>query len=150
MLVTSGLVSYRKAAAATTSVVQIQIPHAPRGGFPYNEDTAISIIEVFYAVTTAALTSAPTVVLNKQTYPGGTGTGFAATSTIAQSLTFAGVDAVGTAAGAGAAGSHIAVVTVSTLAAALDTESTILTITMNEAATSVLDIFGITVTYACG
>lgn len=143
----SGLYSLHKAAAGTTSVLNIPIPHAPRGGNPTNEDAQVSIVEIFYLVSTANLTSAPTIACNKQTYPGGTGTGFVANATVTQVLSFAGVDTVGTAFGAGAAGSHIAVMTISTPITLIDTDSLIATITMNEGATSVLDIFGITVTY---
>lgn len=149
LLLTSGLYSYRKAAAATTSVIAVPIPHGPKGGLPTNEDGQVSIVELFYAVTTANLTSAPTVAANRHTFPGGTGTGFVAVTvgTPAPTLTFAGVDGVGTAAGAGATGSHIAVATYATPYNFIDTDSLILTFTMNEAATSVLDIFGVTVTY---
>lgn len=143
----SGLYSLHKAAAGTVSVANIPIPHAPRGGTPTNEDAQVSLIEIFYLVSTANLTSAPTAVVNKQTYPGGTGTGFVATAAVAQALTFAGVDTVGTAFGAGAAGSHIAVITPTVPATLTDTESLIVALTVNEGATSVLDLFGITVTY---
>lgn len=144
----SGLVSMHKAAAASTSVLNIPIPHGPRGGLPTNEDGQVSIIEMFYLVSTANLTSAPTAVMNRHTFPGGTGTGFVAvTTTPTATVTFAGVDTVGTANGAGATGSHIMVMTLATPYNFIDTDSLIATVTMNEAATSVLDIFGITVTY---
>lgn len=135
--------SLHKAAAGTVSVVHIPIPQAPKGGLPTNEDAQVSIIEVFYLVGTAVLTSAPTVAINRQTYPGGTGTGVAATTagTPAPTLTFAGLDGVGT-----AIGSHIAVMTYATPYNLVDTDSLIAAVTMNEGATSVLDIFGITVT----
>lgn len=143
----SGLFSLHKAAAGTTSVVNIPVPHHPRGGLPTNEDAAISIIEVFYLVSTANLTSAPTAVLARHTQPGGLGTGFVAEAAITQVLSFAGVDTVGTAFGAGAAGSHIAVVTVTTPSTLPDTDALVVELTMNENAASVLDIFGISVTY---
>lgn len=147
----TGMFSLHKAAAATTSVVSIQIPHGPQGGIggiSTNQDTNIQLIELFYLVSTADLTSAPTVALNKVTLPGGLlGTGFAANATVTQTLTFAGVDTIGKVSGAGAAGSHIAVVTLTTPAVLADTDALILTITMGEAAASVLDIFGVTVTY---
>lgn len=139
--VPAGTHTLHKAAAATVSVLHLPIPTS------VIEDARPAIIEVFYLVTTANLTSAPTFVLNKMTYPGGSGTGLAALAAVTQTLTFAGVDAVGTAAGAGAAGSHIAVITITSPSLLQDTDSLHLQLTMNEAATSVLDIFGITVTY---
>lgn len=138
----SSLYSLHKAAAGTTSVVNIAVPPGPRGGLPTNEDAQVSIIEVFYKVTTAVLTSAPTVVLSLNTQPGGTGSGTVSRSAVTQVLSFAGADSVGT-----AVADHIAVVTVSTPFTMLDSDHLILTITMNEGATSVLDLFGITVTY---
>lgn len=147
----TGLFSLHKAAAATTSVVNIQIPHGPQGGIggiSTSPDTNVQLIELFYLVSTADLTSAPTVALNRVTLPGGLlGTGFAANTTVTQALTFAGVDTIGKISGVGLAGSHIAVVTITTPTVLADTDALILTITMGEAATSVLDIFGITVTY---
>jgi hypothetical protein len=144
----AGLYSLHKAAVATTSVVNIPIPHGPRGGVPTNEDAQIALLELFYLVSTANLTSAPTAVLNKLTLPGGAVTsGFAANAVVAQVLSFSGVDTVGTVSGAGQAGSHIAVVTVTVPFTLNDADSLILTITMNEAATSVLDLFGLAVTY---
>lgn len=145
--VPSGMFNLHKAAAASTSVVHITIPHGPRGGLPTNEDGQVSVIEVFYLVTTANLTSAPTAVLNKYSSPGGAGTGLGALAAVTQVLTFAGVDTVGTANGAGASGSHIAVITVSTPFTCNDYENLMLQMTMNEAATSVLDLIGVAVTY---
>ncbi len=141
----AGTLSFHKAAAGTTSVLHIGIPQSPWGGS--NDNAQVSIIEFFYLVTTADLTSAPTVVLNKMTYPGGAGTGLAALAAVTQSLTFAGVDSIGKVSGAGAAGSHIAVVTITTPAALTDQQSLHLQLTMGEAAGSVLDVFGISVTY---
>ena len=143
----SGIFTLHKAAASTTSVVNIPIPHGPRGGQPTNEDASPSVIEVFYLVSTANLTGAPTVALNKHTMLGGTGTGVTSSATVANSLTFAGVDGVGTAFGTATTGAHIAVVTITTPVTLADTDSLVLTITMNEASTSVLDISGIAVTY---
>ena len=137
-----GIYSLHKIAALSTSIVSIPIPHAPRGGLPSNEDASISIIEIFYQVTVAGLTSAPTAVLNRKSCPGGTGSGVVANTTFAQSLTFAGLDSVGI-----AIGSHIAVITPTVPTTLADSEAIVATITMNEAATSVLDIYGITVTY---
>lgn len=148
MQLSSGIFSMHKAAAASVSVFNVAIPHAPRGGFPTNEDAQVSIVELFYLVSTANMTSAPTCVFNRHTFPGGTGTGFVAiTATPAPTMTYAGVDTVGTANGAGATGSHIAVATLATPYTFIDTDSLVATYTMNEAATTVLDIFGITVTY---
>ena len=137
----AGTYTLHKAAAATTSVLHLPVPN------PTIEDGRLALVEVFYLVTTANLTSAPTFVLNKMSYPGGAGTGLVALAAVTQTLTFAGKDTVGTAAGAGAAGSHIAVIQVTTPTLAADTDSYHLQLTMNEAATSVLDIFGLTATY---
>jgi len=126
-----------KAAAATTTVAIIPVPKAQQGGF--EADAKPSVIEVNYLVTTAALTSAPTAVLNKLTKnTDGTYTRTAVT----QVLTFSGLDTVGTATGA-----HNAVVTITTPAELADNETLQLALTMNEAATSVLDINALTVTY---
>ncbi len=141
---TSNIFSFHKAAAGTTSVVNISIPPGPRGGLPTNDDAQVSIIELFYLVATTNLTSAPTAILNLLTMPGGAGTGIVARSAVTQVLTFAGVDTVGTTA---TNGNHIAVVTITTPFTMLDSDHLSLSLTMNEAATSVLDIYGITVTY---
>jgi hypothetical protein len=93
------------------------------------------------------LTSAPTVVLQKITEPGAGGTGLGAIAAVTQALTFSGIDTIGKVSGAGAAGSHVGVVTITGPAYLSDQESLFATFTMNEAATSVLDIFGIAVTY---
>jgi hypothetical protein len=141
----AGTYTLHKAAAATTSVLHFPVPPSPFGG--NNDDAQLSIIEFFYLVTTADLTSAPTAVLNKMTYPGGAGTGLAALAAVTQVLSFAGIDTIGKVSGAGAAGSHIAVVTITTPSTAVDSDCFHLQMTMGEAATSVLDIFGITCTY---
>lgn len=138
--VPAGYVNLHKAAASTTSVVHMRIPPGPKGG-------NVSVIEVFYQVTTANLSSAPTAVLNKYTTPGGALSGLAALAAVTQTLSFAGIDTVGTVAGAAAAGAHIAVITVTTPAALGDYENLALQLTMNEAATSVLDITGMAVTW---
>ena len=139
----SNLLSLHKAAAATTSVVTIPIPRSPRlPSLAIGPFLQVAVIEVFYKVTTANLTSAPTAVLNRQTAPGGLGTGTVARLAINQTLTFAGLDTIGT-----IQGDHIAVITPSPLPILDDYDSMYVTLTMNEAATSVLDIFGITVTY---
>ena len=136
----SNIVSLNKAAASTTSVVNIPVPHSPRS--EPNDDAQVSIIKVYYKVTTANLTSAPTAVLNQITGP--TATGIVARTAVTQVLSFGGVDTVGTTA---TSGDHIAIVTVTTPSSAPDTDSYVLALTMNEAGTSVLDIFGAQVTY---
>jgi len=140
----SGLWSLNKAAAATVSVLHVPIPPAPKGGLPTNEDAQLSIVEFFYIVGAANFTSAPTIVLNRQTYPGGTGTGTAAVTAggPAPTLTFAGLDGVGT-----AIGSHIAVATYAAPYNLVDSDSLIAALTMNEAATSTWQFFGLTATY---
>lgn len=136
----ANIYSLHKAAAATTSVVNIPIPPSPRS--EPNDDAQPSVIKVYYKVATADLSAAPTAVLNQITAP--TGTGIVARAAVTQVLSFGGVDAVGTTA---TAGDHIAIVTVTTPATKPDTDAYVLALTMNEAATSVLDIFGAQVTY---
>ena len=143
--VPAGTINLHKAAAATTSVLHIPVPHGFRDGL--NDDAQPTIIEVFYQVTTADITTAPTAVLNKMAYPGGAGTGLAALTAVTQAITFAGIDTIGKVAGAGAAGAHIAVVTITSPTTLSDTDSLHLQLTMGEAATTVLDLFGMTVTY---
>ena len=140
----AGMVTLHKNAAATNTVIHFGIPQGPKGGLPTCEDARVSIIEVFYKVQTANLSSAPTAVLNKITNPGAAGTGIAALAAVTQSLTFAGVDSVGT---TSTNGDHIAVITVTTPFTPNDNESLHLQLTMNEAGTTVLDITGMSVTY---
>lgn len=137
----SGITSLHKAAAATTSVVNLPIPKS--GGGQYNEDKLVSVIKVFYKVATADLTSSPTAVLEKITAP--TGTGIVAKTDVAQTVTFGGVEAVD--GKTSTSGDHILIVTVTAPAQLANTDSLVLEVTMGEAATSVLDIFGIQVTY---
>ena len=137
----AGTFTLHKAAAATNSVLHFPIPLSPL------EDARPAIIEVYYLVTTADLTTAPAAVLNKMTYPTSGGTGLAALAAVAQTLTFGGIDTIGKVSGAGAAGSHVAIITVTTPSLLADTDGLHLQLTMGEAATSVLDIFGATVTY---
>src|SRR5687767_1402277 len=94
-----------KAAAATTSVVNIPVPRAPMGN--YTEDAPVSVIRIGYNVTTAALSSAPTVILNKLTM--GASNGQLTRAAVTQTLTFGGLDSVGT-----AVGEHFAIVTITT------------------------------------
>ncbi len=144
MLYSGGIASLHKEATGNTgSVVNLQVPHSPRGGS--NEDAQVSVLSVFYLVTTADLTSAPTAALNKVTYPAGTA--LVASATVTQSLTFGGIDSIGKVNGAGAAGSHTAIVTITTPITLATTDNLYLALTMGEAATSVLDIFGMQVTY---
>jgi len=128
-----------KAAAATTSVIHLPVPRSPRGFTA--EDYAPASIACFYSVATAALSSAPTAVLNLITAP--TATGTVARSAVTQTIAFSGLDSVGT-----ATGDHIATVSITTPAVLLDTDHLYLALTMNEAATSVLNFFGIRVTYS--
>lgn len=128
----------KKAAAATTSVVNLPVPTAPNGA--WQEDGQVSVIEVSYTVATAALSSAPTAILNKLTFDSTNGD--LERAAVTQTLTFAGLDAVGT-----AAGDHIARVTITTPTTLTEDESYVLSLTMNEAATSVLNINSVKVTY---
>ena len=156
-LLSSGIYSLHKDPAASESVINIPLPRVQRPDYPtqerlgweskYDLNPIIKSIEVFYKVTGADLSSAPTAVLNKQTYPGDTGSGLVSNAAVTQALTFAGVDAIGIASGADAAGSHIAVVTLTTPTTYAETEAFVLSLTMNEAATSELDIFGIAISF---
>ena len=128
----------KKAAAATTSVVNIPVPKAPRG--EWQEDGVVKVIKVPYIVTTAALSSAPTAILNKLTFD--TTNGDLERAAVTQTLAFSGLDTVGT-----AAGDHSADVTITTPTALADNETYVLSLTMNEAATSVLNICGMQVEY---
>lgn len=142
----ANLISLHKAAAATVSVINIPVPKSPKmPSVAVTELLQIAIIEIFYKVSTANLTSAPTATLIRQNQPGGLGTGLVAVATISQALTFAGGDTVGT---AFATPNHIAVITPTVPLPILDDyDDVMISLTMNEAATSVLDILGITVTY---
>ena len=136
-------VSLDKAAAATNSVLHITLPKGSKGnGY---EDSPIASFALFYNTTTADHTTAPAVVLRKYTM--NTTTGLVVIATVATTLVFSGVDAIGKVSGAAAAGAHIATATITTPAALLDNESLVSTWTMGEAATSVLDITGMQVTY---
>jgi|SRR5687768_3214433 len=128
----------RKAAAATTSVVNIPVPKAQQG--QYEEDARVATIRIDYTVSTAALSSAPTVILNNLKFDSTNGD--LERTAVTQTVTFGGLDAVGT-----AVGDHFALVTVTTPTALTEDESLVVSITMNEAATSVLDLNGIKVTY---
>lgn len=125
-----------------TSVVAIAIPKANIGPMTQN---APSIIKVPYTLVTADLDAAPTAVLNKLVWS--SSTGVVTRSAVTQTLTFAGVDTTGTAAGSGAAGTHIAVVTVTTPEHLGETETYFLELTFNAGASTALKIQGLEVTY---
>jgi hypothetical protein len=137
----SNIYSFHKAAAATTSVINLPVPRS--FGQLKSDDLGPSIIKVYYKVATADLTSAPTAVLNKLQGPATTG--IVARAAVTQALTFGGIDTVGQ---TSTAGDHIAIVTLAAPLVLQDNESLVLALTMGEAATSVLDIFGMQVTYA--
>lgn len=127
-----------KAAAATTSVVNIPVK---KDAQPGAEDNKIAAISVSYTVATANLTSAPTAALRVLTTDATSGALTA--STIAGALTFSGTNTVGT-----AIGTYFATFTPTTPAQIADTDSVVLELTMNEAATSVLDINSMKVDYS--
>jgi hypothetical protein len=139
----SNVYTLHKAAAATTSVTNFAIPPSARGFT--QEDYQVSKIEMYYQVTTADLTTAPSAILNNISTS--TTTGAITRTAITQAITFSGIDTVGKVSGAGAAGSHIAIVTITTPAVLLDTDTLVLSFTMGEAATSVLDISSFRITY---
>lgn len=133
----SNKLTFHKAAAATTSVVNIPIK---KDAAPGSEDNRIASISVSYTVATAALSSAPTAALRVLTTDATSGALTA--TTIAGALTFSGTNTVGT-----AAGTYFATFTPTTPTQIADTSSVILELTMNEAATSVLDINSVKVDY---
>lgn len=137
----SNIYSLHKAAAATNSVMNIPVPKSHATG--RSDAMAVTEVRVFYKVATADLSSAPTAILNKLTAPNTTG--IVARTAVTQALTFGGIDAVGLTA---TAGDHEAIVTPAAPVTQNDNDTLVLSLTMNEAATSVLDIFGMQVTYA--
>ena len=141
--VPAGVVSLDKAAAATNSVIHIPVPKDLKES--KQEDGQVASFALVYNVTTADLTTAPSCVLKKFSYS--TATGLTATATQTTTIAFTGIDTVGKVSGAAAAGSHIATVSITTPFSLADNESLVATFTMGEAATSVLDITGLQVTY---
>ena len=139
----SNVRTYRKAAGDDTSVVSIQIPKYNGGAFWQN---CPSVLKVTYTVVTTDLDAAPSAVLDKNAWSSSTGA--VTRSAVTQAITFGGVDTTGTAAGAGSAGTHIAVVTVTTPAQLADTESYFLELTFNAAVDTDLRMQALEVTYA--
>lgn len=134
----SNITSLDKTAADDTSVVVFPIKKMPRT--LDQDDPAISVIEVTYSVATAALDAAPTAVLNKLTK--NTTTKVWSRSAVTQTLTFAGTNTAGT-----AAGTYDAIVTITTPTRLEDNESLELELTFNAGATTVLKLFGMAVTH---
>lgn len=141
---TSNVFSFKHTDGNDTSVVAIPIPKF--NGDQIGWQNAPSIIGVTYTLTTADLDAAPTAVLGKKSF--NTSTGVTTHSAVTQTLTFAGVDAIGIASGSGAAGTHIAVVTVTTPTQLADNEYLVLELTLNAGASTVLNIQNFYVTYA--
>jgi len=139
----AGIFTLNKAAAATNTVLTVQIPSDQKESG--HEDGPLSSFKMFYQVTTANITTAPSVVLSKISH--NTTTGVVSSAAVPQAITFGGIDTIGKVAGAGAAGSHIAIVTVTTPTALADNEALYATFTMGEAATTVLDISGFEFNY---
>lgn len=137
----SNVTTFNHTDADDTSILTIPIPKLGELG----KQNAPKEIGVVYTVVTADLDAAPTAVLNK--YALNTTTGVSTRSAVTQTLTFGGADTVGTAAGAGAAGTHIAKVTPSTVEALDPEEQYILELTFNAGATTVLKVTDIYVTY---
>lgn len=133
----AGKITLNKAAAATTSVVNIPIKKDADAGA---EDKKVASVAFEYSVATAALSAAPTAVLNINTV--NPTTGALTSSTVAGTLTFAGTNTVGT-----AVGDYIATFAITTPVQLADTDSAFLTVTMNEAATSVLNLNGVKIDY---
>lgn len=127
-----------------TSILTIPVP---KPDFGLGWQNAPSAINVTYTLTTADLDAAPTAVLNKLSY--NSSTGVVTRSAVTQAtIAFGGVDSTGTAAGAGAAGTHIVTVAPATIEALDDTENYVLELTFNAAATTVLKVTTISVSYA--
>jgi len=141
----SNVLTFDHTDADDTSTVAIAIPAANFG--PGWQDE-IKKISVTYTVVTAALDAAPTAVLNRNSWVASTGVYTRAAVT--QTLTFEGVDTVGTAAGAGAAGTHVAVITIADadLLNRTTLRNYLLELTFNAAATTSLKITGISIDYA--
>lgn len=135
----ANIFSWHKNAAATNSVINIQVPYDERGGL--QSDGMLSAVSYDYAVATANQTAAPTLVLRKLTK--NATTGVTASAVVPSTTTFTGTNTVGS-----AIGTYNGVATVTTPTALGDDEYIVLEITQNEAATSVLDIYGATATYA--
>ena len=140
---TSNVRTYKKMAGNDTSVISIQVPKYNGGAFWQN---APSILKVTYTVVTTALDAAPTAVLNENNWA--SATGVTTRSAVTQAITFGGVDATGTAAGAGADGTHVAIVTITTPTQLTDAESLFLELTLNAAIDTDLRIQALEVTYA--
>ena len=136
----ASIISFHKAAAATVSVVSFAIPHMDKGGL-YQEG-AVTKISLQYKVATAVLTTAATAILHKLTTNPTTGVTTEAAEP--QTLTFSGTDATG---GTSAVGTFNAIVTVTTPNVLDDNTKYVLEITFNEAATTVLDVYGANITY---
>ena len=135
----ANILSFHKVAAATVSVISVCVPYDERGGL--QADGMLSAISYDYTVATANQTGAPTPVLRKLTK--NAATGVTTSAVVTTTTAFTGTNTVGS-----AIGTYNCILTVATPAALGDEESLILEITQNEAATTVLDIFGVTATYA--
>lgn len=132
----ANILAFRKAAAATTSVVSVAIPALTKGGTYGDNNWKSASLE--YEVAVAVLTSAPTAVCHKLSFNRTTG---ATTRTaVAGALAFTGFDTTGLGVGA-----HSATFTPTTEQASDDDDTFVLEFTMNEGATSTLAIHGATV-----
>ena len=138
LTLTANILSFDKTAADDTTVVVFPIPKLPRTAT--QDDPAVSVIECSYSVATAALDAAPTAVLNLCSKSATTKVTSRAATT--QAITFAGTNTVGT-----AAGTYDAIVTITTPARLTDLQYYELELTFNAAATTVLKLFGISITH---
>lgn len=131
----ANILAFRKAAAATVSVVSVAVPETSRGGT--FGGSALKSIAIEYAAAVAALTTAPTAVCHKLSVNRTTG---AVTRTaVAGALAFTGFDTTGVGIGA-----HVATFTPTTPVERDDDEVLVLELTMNEAATGTLEVFAAT------
>ena len=141
----SNVQSFNHTDADDTSIVSIPIPFSNFGPGWQDELKAITVT---YTVVTAALDAAPTAVLNRNSWVAATGVKTRAAVT--QTLPCRGVDTTGTAAGAGAAGTHTAIVTIADadLLNRTTLRDYLLELTFNAAGTTVLKITGISIDFA--
>lgn len=144
-VVASNKVTLNKTAAADTSVLYFEVPRDLHGSGL--NSSGISNIKVAYSVATASLSSAPTVVVDEVSCDptSGVTTRTAVTSTIS----FTGTNTVGT-----AAGTYQAVIPLdlgynssATGAFLSESDALVVELTFVAAATTVLKVLGVTVTY---
>ena len=135
----SNLIELVKTPANDTSVLTFEIPRDLHGSAV--NVSGISAVAVHYVVATASLDAAPTVTVNKVTMNASTKA--ISRAAVSNTLTFAGTNTVGT-----AAGTYVANIAFAAAAAALDESSAYtVEVTFNGAATGALKVGAVEVTY---